>query len=47
MSDYAPWLILAAIAFVAGVAYLLITEQTRLDGVIQREIEKQDEKEKS
>ena len=46
MSAYAPWLIVAAIAFVAGLGYLLITERNKLDTVLKDAFDKQDEKEK-
>lgn len=34
MSAYAPWLIVAAIAFVAALGYMLITENNKLDAVL-------------
>lgn len=40
MSAYAPWLIVAAIAFIAGVLYLLDAEQRRLDAVMDEEFRK-------
>lgn len=47
MSAYAPWLIVAAVAFVAALGYLLITERNRLDAAVKDAFDKQDAKKKS
>lgn len=44
MSAYAPWLIVAAVAFVAGLGYLLITASNKLDTALKDAFAKQDEK---
>lgn len=45
MSAYAPWLIVAAIAFVAGLGYLLITASNQIDAALKDAFDKQDAKE--
>lgn len=46
MSSYAPWLILVAVIFVAGLGYLLITASNELDTALKDAFDKQDAKEK-